>query len=1131
MAVEVKISGVTYVGVTDSVQITEQARATASTTIQVRLDDLPIPVSLQAVEILIDDVPVFAGHIENVDSPQYDTGFETRVVSLSIQSLEAILNRRLITRSWYNKYVHEIVQDIYTEYLAEEGLTIGSISVTTVQLDSYKKSYEQASSVLNDLAKRCDGASFYISPDKKFYFLVSEDFPQVDAPEHITGLKRVDAYGDLRTVQVMKGASSRIVGTATNATLLAEIAALSGTSGKIEKMESDGTIHNPTKAGTEATERLAQYAEREITLTCTCHDLTKTALYQTWAIYSGHFPTARQLPTGAALPGAASVYPLDMTGLYTVVQRTITCYGPDQYKVAVTLKNRNFFARYGYSIRKALEDALRAGAAIDDIHSENQFTPNKKIEARAKWNAIAAEKDLLDEQADTYAIVEKKATYDAAFQALADYLNGGTAWVSGYPLWISGDELSETEEIDSETFEGKWSDYDAGKADLSTSITAAASAAAIAESLLAVPAYTPQYLGAKKDAIPTGGKEGDVYLLYSETPNTVTPPTVANPPDHRGVFRYTSSVWTWTTAPADMYKAIRDIADICKVLNAGGTAPLYGVEADYGVSESLETAHIGLALIDFLRGGSASFSGDVDMKNGTVRGVLNTPVMATTDPTTGATVPTPTPTYWAGSALISHCAGLSNGWHAATGTFGGKNVTHVVKGGADNSVAYQSDDAEVATSAADWATVKSFTAQETGKVKVYAKGRTYYTIFGHVNTGYWRVLVNGNKVASVSGYSIAQIELFGTEITVAVGDTVLIQAKSSKSGQNVWTSYARICPAVDTIGVWNNTDNTALIINNVDYYNTAGNVHESTLADFLTSAIDDYWRGIDFINLFDGKVRGSIEQAVASSSAYGGKTVVSVYITGDASIRLTFADTTTVTIYAADFLTTAGSITLATTTGKMTLRRALTDLGYHIYADLIPGTSDEQIIVQNQVTGQEFSIMTLRAPIGATTEATHSQSCIVANSGQYIDWIHDISTHNYAGVDAVKVVDVIMCLNAALKGKWEWYRRKCVDGTAYGTYGTMEADFLAMSLSGDGALWTKGGIDTDGNITADGNVAPTGYVQPAGGYKSADGSAGLTSTFIVAEEVWTDDPEGGYWTSVLKDLVFKNGLLISKTTH
>jgi len=540
MAVEVKISGVTYVAVTDSVQITEQARATASTTIQVRLDALPIPVSLQAVEILIDDVAVFAGHIENVGSPQYDTGFETRVVSLSIQSLEAILNRRLITRNWYNKYVHEIVQDIYTEYLAEEGLTLGSISVTTVQLDSYKKSYEQASSVLNDLAKRCDGASFYIGPDKKFYFLISEDFPQVDAPEHITGLKRVDAYGDLRTVQVMKGASSRIVGTATNATLLAEIAALSGTSGKIEKMESDGTIHNPTKAGTEATERLAQYAEREITLTCTCHDLVKTALYQTWAIYSGHFPTARQLPTGAALPGAASVYPLDMTGLYTVVQRTITCYGPDQYKVSVTLKNRNFFARYGYSVREALEDARNANRKTDDINSEDQFTPDKKIAARDAWNIIASEKDHLDSQADIYGVTTEKISYDAAFATLADYLNAGAAWISGYPSWISDDLLSETTDIVGADYQATWRAYYDARIVLNAALSEAIEAAVNA----GVPGLVPRFRGSFlfvdiSTAYYSGPIVNDWIVLYSLT--------AAN----CGIYKWSGSVWIRQSSPTE----------------------------------------------------------------------------------------------------------------------------------------------------------------------------------------------------------------------------------------------------------------------------------------------------------------------------------------------------------------------------------------------------------------------------------------------------------------------------------------------------------------------------------------------------------------------------------------------------
>lgn len=1057
MAVEVKISGVTYVGVTDSVQITEQARATASTTIQVRLDDLPIPVSLQAVEILIDDVPVFAGHIENVDSPQYDTGFETRVVSLSIQSLEAILNRRLITRSWYNKYVHEIVQDIYTEYLAEEGLTIGSISVTTVQLDSYKKSYEQASSVLNDLAKRCDGASFYISPDKKFYFLVSEDFPQVDAPEHITGLKRVDAYGDLRTVQVMKGASSRIVGTATNATLLAEIAALSGTSGKIEKMESDGTIHNPTKAGTEATERLSQYAEREITLTCTCHDLTKTALYQTWAIYSGHFPTARQLPTGAALPGVSSVYPLDMTGLYTVVQRTITCYGPDQYKVTVTLKNRNFFARYGYSIRLALEDARRAGAAIDDIHSENQFTPNKKIEARAKWNAIAAEKDLLDDQADTYAIVEKKATYDAAFQALADYLNGGTAWVSGYPLWISGDELSETEEIDSDAFEGYWSGYDAGKADLSTSITAAAQAAAIAESLLAVPAYTPQYLGAKKDAIPTGGKEGDVYLLYSETPNTVTPPTVANPPDHRGVFRYTSSAWTWTTDPADMYKAIRDIVDVCRLRdNADPPAPLYGVEADYGVTSSIDVAHIKTALIDMLRVGDL-----------TVAGIFNSDEIETIDTTVGETISAPAATHWAGSTLVSHCSGLADGETAvdATSSLGGKNVTKIYKG-SDSTVYYQGYDTEKYASTYQYEEITTIVSTVQGKVKIYIDQKPANLMSTEIRCLLQKNSVNVAYTPISSSWEsiIYNTETFG-EINVEIGDSLRFLVQYHGYAKNI-----RISPATNTIGVFNDADNTSLVIDNAAYYAQTGNINLAGLADFAPTLT--HWLGSVFINLFDGKVRPYVEQAVDSGTfpTSLSKTALSVYISGNDSIRITHTDAATTTILAASYYSYAGTVVLADIAGGLLVKGADPDGPYKFTNSKIDtGDPDDELyelILQNRYTDKPHTILTLKNPDPGTANHEATLSQLIESATRVI--LHDSALMDY---DATKMFYRLKNFSDAEYLGWEW--------DTYARVAGVMTKFIAAYLDG------------------------AGIFQPKGGYKSVDGSTGATGSFVAGTKTVT----------------------------
>jgi len=70
----------------------------------------------------------FAGTIKSVEYPEYSTGFEDAYYGLSISSYEDVLNQRKVNQNWYNNTVAELVTALHTDYLVEEGFSIGYIS-------------------------------------------------------------------------------------------------------------------------------------------------------------------------------------------------------------------------------------------------------------------------------------------------------------------------------------------------------------------------------------------------------------------------------------------------------------------------------------------------------------------------------------------------------------------------------------------------------------------------------------------------------------------------------------------------------------------------------------------------------------------------------------------------------------------------------------------------------------------------------------------------------------------------------------------------------------------------------------------------------------------------------------------
>ena len=206
MNLTANISGVEYEMASDY-QITHQAGSVSRTTCQVKLAPGQVyPRVLQGITIYYGTVPLFSGDITSVDSPSFATGKEVIRVRLQIDSLEARAKRRRISISKDDCLTHEIVTDIFNDYLAEEGITLGTISTTVRSYVNWNASFYSAFDALNELADDV-GGQWYISPDKKFYFVLKTDIPSIPAPSRISGLRLTESAGDIRTMQTVVGAS------------------------------------------------------------------------------------------------------------------------------------------------------------------------------------------------------------------------------------------------------------------------------------------------------------------------------------------------------------------------------------------------------------------------------------------------------------------------------------------------------------------------------------------------------------------------------------------------------------------------------------------------------------------------------------------------------------------------------------------------------------------------------------------------------------------------------------------------------------------------------------------------------------------------------------------------------------
>ena len=205
------INGIEY-EMTRDFSINDRLANKSGSRIEVLVDDQPIPQAGDIVEILDGSRPLFYGVAGIPVSPEYNTGNEARIYSITCQNGNAILANRITNEAYQNTSVADIVTDLYNKYIAAEGFGLGFITASDVTPEVYTAVNTNLQSTLNELAALIGGA-WTISADQKFYFRQRDEFPQYSGQvtryhfNTLHRLKETTKSYKLRTVEHIIGAT------------------------------------------------------------------------------------------------------------------------------------------------------------------------------------------------------------------------------------------------------------------------------------------------------------------------------------------------------------------------------------------------------------------------------------------------------------------------------------------------------------------------------------------------------------------------------------------------------------------------------------------------------------------------------------------------------------------------------------------------------------------------------------------------------------------------------------------------------------------------------------------------------------------------------------------------------------
>lgn len=134
--------------------------------------------------------------------------------------------------------------------------------------------------------------------------------------------------------------------------LKTEIASLSGTSGKIERVAADSSIKNVDDGQNLSDALLAEKAGRDETL-------------------SGFYNTSVLDESRPPLVWDFNFSTLGITGEYVITEREVSYFTESEFRIRVKLKNRNFYSRYGTVLEKYDKEIntliAQAGNAVNKL--------------------------------------------------------------------------------------------------------------------------------------------------------------------------------------------------------------------------------------------------------------------------------------------------------------------------------------------------------------------------------------------------------------------------------------------------------------------------------------------------------------------------------------------------------------------------------------------------------------------------------------------------------------------------------------------------------------------------------------------------------------------------------------------
>ena len=157
------------------------------------------------------DNAIFFGLVGIPKSTVTRSFFQPRVYTLNCTNGNSVLSRRIVNYSFVNKNITEIVNLLYSEYIASEGITLGKVSdIPSPVFEIYNCKNMTLLEVLNELAGYINGA-WQVTNEKVFNFVAIEDFPRcshvIDENSAIIGnLQTIESDRELRTSQVIDGA-------------------------------------------------------------------------------------------------------------------------------------------------------------------------------------------------------------------------------------------------------------------------------------------------------------------------------------------------------------------------------------------------------------------------------------------------------------------------------------------------------------------------------------------------------------------------------------------------------------------------------------------------------------------------------------------------------------------------------------------------------------------------------------------------------------------------------------------------------------------------------------------------------------------------------------------------------------